>query len=66
LKGRLLVWLCTECWEEGIEPKPAECPSCGCRDAWYITTTDKAGPRPARALFEELLDGIFGPSKARH
>jgi hypothetical protein len=31
-----------------------------------MTTTDMDDPRPAKALYEEMLDGIFSPSRKRH
>lgn len=66
LTERLWVWLCCECWTEGTGPKPDECPGCGCPDSWYMTTTDGDDPRPARALYNELLDGVFSPSRSKH
>jgi hypothetical protein len=31
-----------------------------------MTTTDRGNPRLAKALYEEMLDGIFSPSRKRH
>jgi hypothetical protein len=31
-----------------------------------MSTTDRENPRPAKALYEEMLDGIFSPSRRRH
>ena len=56
---RLSVWLCCECWTEGTGARPDECPACGRGDSWFQTSTDADDPRPARALFDELLDGIL-------
>jgi len=63
---RLTVWLCCECWSEGIGQRPDECPTCGCADSWYMTTTGAADPRPAKVLYDEMLDRIFSPSKRKH
>jgi hypothetical protein len=65
-EGRLTVWLCCECWTEGTGQRPSICPACGFPDSWYVTTADPANPRPAQELFNEMLDGIFGPSRSQH
>lgn len=64
--GRLTVWMCCECWTEGRGDRPDECPACGRGDSWFQTTTDASDPRPAKALFDEMLDSIFSPSRSRH
>jgi hypothetical protein len=60
------LWLCCECWTEGAGQRPDECPACGCADSWFMTATDGDDPRPAKALYEELLDKLCSPSKRKH
>jgi hypothetical protein len=31
-----------------------------------MTTTDKTDPRPAKALYDGLLDKLFSPSRSQH
>lgn len=64
--ARLTVWLCCECRMEGTGQRPDVCPACGCHDSWYQATTDPDDPRPAKALFDEMMDGIFSPSRRKH
>lgn len=65
-EARLTIWLCCECWSEGTGERPAECPACGCPDSWFVSSTDPGDPRPARAIYQDVMMGLLGPSKRKH
>lgn len=65
-QGDRARWACAECWTEGRGQRPDECPTCGCEDSWYQCAPADDDDRTMRAIFDELMDGIFSPSRSRH
>lgn len=59
-------WLCCECWTEGAGQRPDECPTCGCPDSWFISAPKPEDHRTMRAIYDDLLDRMFSPSRSKH
>lgn len=59
-------WLCCECWTEGTGERPTDCPTCGCRDSWFLSAPRPDDHRTMRAIYEDMMARLFSPSQSRH